>query len=215
MIREIVSIDDAALPQIKDIYLDSFPPEERLDDWFFKEGITSRARAPRPGRPVFHLLAAEDGERAWGLSAANYFAQERDGSPVHLGFLVYLAVDGEGRSRGTGALLYECTLAQLALDAHFRGEKLAGMVFTVERPDAASNADERTLRERRIAFYRRQGARLFESELFENPPLREGDDPIPLHLMFHPAARSDWAPGDLHETLHRLIRGLQADRAQG
>ncbi len=211
-IREVVSLSDAALLQIKEIYTNSFPPEEQLGDWFFTQGLESRASEPRPGWPVFHLLVAEDEGRVGGFAAANYFATEGDGSPINLGFLVYLAVDAAGRSRGTGALLYAGTLAQLALDAQFRGRELTGMAFTVERPDAATSETERVQRERRIAFYLRQGASLLASVDYENPPLHEGDDPIPLHLMYHPVGRAIWPPEDLHQALHRLIAGLQPER---
>ncbi len=213
-VREVVSLSDAALLRIKEIYTDSFPPEERLGDWFFTQGIESRAREPRSGWPVYHLLVAEDEGRVAGFAAANYFANEGDGSPINLGFLVYLAVEAGGRSRGTGALLYTATRAQLALDARFLAWELTGMAFTVERPDAATNEEERSQRERRIAFYLRQGANLLASVEYENPPLHEGDDPIPLHLMYHPAGRPTWPPEDLHRALHRLIAGLQSDGAE-
>ncbi len=211
-VHEVVSLSDTALPRIKEIYTGSFPPEERLGEWFFTQGIESRASEPRPGWPVFHLLVSEEEGRVGGFAAANYFAVEGDGSPINLGFLIYLAVDAPGRSRGTGALLYASTLAQLALDASFGGRKLTGMAFTVERPDAASSGMERVQRERRIAFYLRQGADLLASVDYENPPLHEGDDPIPLHLMYHPVGRPTWPPEDLHQALHRLIAGLQPER---
>ncbi len=213
MIREIVSANDAALPHIREIYENSFPPEERLDDWFFTEGLDSRAHAPRPGQPLYHLMTVGDRDAAWGFAAADYFPQDRDGSPLNLGFLVYLAVDAPRRDCGNGGLLYAAALDLLAVDARFWGTRLAGMAFTVERPDAAGSAVERSQRERRIAFYRRQGAELLESVLFENPPLREGEESIPLHLMYHPLAEPDWPAEDLHRTLHRLITGLAADRA--
>ncbi len=208
-VREIVSPDDRALARIKEIYRASFPPAERLGDWFFDEGVRGRAGAPRPGWPLYHLLAAEQGE-VTGFTAAEYFLEEGDGSPVNLGFLVYLAVDERFRGGGIGAHLYACALALLAVDARMAGRELAGMAFTVERPEEAASASERSLRARRISFYERQGAMLLGGVDFVNPPLRPGEAPIPLHLMYHPVGRPDWDPEDLHRTLMRLIEALAA-----
>ncbi len=210
-IREVVSLADSAMPQVKRIYTDSFRPEERLGDWYFDECINSRARLPRPGSPVYHLLVAQEQDSICGVSFSNYFLDERDGSPVNLGALAYLAVQSEQRNRGIGARLYTATLALLALDAQFHGQELSGMTYTVERPDEATEEAERSLRERRIGFYRRLGAQLLENVVFMNPPLREQDVSFPLHIMYHPVALAAWEPEDLNRTLGRLIAGLRED----
>lgn len=124
------------------LYELTFPPEER-----FLVGELVRLWQDPARRPLHHWLALiESGQRLAGLGLWQSLPESSTA------YLWYLAVQPELRGGGLGAALYQSILHS-ALESH----RL--LVFEVEMPELAPEAAGRRLRERRIEFYRRQGAR--------------------------------------------------------
>lgn len=161
-IRRLSDPADPLLPAWLALYERAFPPEERVPP-------EEHLRELRPDSDAV-LLAAED-EAGKLLGLARYDLYER------AAYLYYLAVDEAVRSLGLGSLMYREILRQLEADA----PGLAAMVFEVERPDHAEDAE---LAERRIRFYQRLGAKLLRGiHYVQEIPGQPG---VPMHLMIHP-----------------------------
>jgi len=176
---ELTEADTNITRQALALYESAFPPAERVPVESIIASIRQRGRADGC---VPHFFTAVKDARALGLSFYGYF---RD---VRLGFLYYLAVQPELRGQGLGAWLFHQTLAQLPQDAKSTGgEPPRGLVWEVERPVDADTPAERDLRQRRINFYRRNGALLLDRSDFLAPPLAEHLPPVMYHIMFLPS----------------------------
>ena len=82
------------------------------------------------------------------------------------------------------------------------------VLIEVERPDLAHTEVERVLAERRIAFYRRQGARLLEGVHYvQSVGLHQ--PPLSMHVMLHPLQSLD------AETAFCLARAVFGGAAGG
>jgi GNAT superfamily N-acetyltransferase len=121
-----------------DLYETSFPPEERTLVSFFL--TSSKALTPI----TLFWPACTSGRLPPGL--LTLIPEQR------LAWFWYLAVAPTLQGRGLGATLYRDMLARLPADTR-------AVLLEVERPDLAETAAQRAVRERRIALYRRLGAR--------------------------------------------------------
>jgi len=119
-----------------------------------------------------HLLAAQQEGHFVGL--AHYVLIPEH----HLAWLWMFAVMPEVRNRGVGTTFYGEIVGRLPVGT-------VAMLLEVERPDLASTEAERRLAERRIAFYRRQGARLLEGVHYVQS-VGPHQLPLPMHVMLHP-----------------------------
>lgn len=106
-----------------------------------------------------------------------------------MGYLRYLAIHPDARSQGLGPALLSDVVSQVRRDG-FRRMLLPylGVVLEVERPDDALDEEERNIRARRIAWYRRNGGRLFEEVDLVTPPMGPGLPALSYHVMFIRAA---------------------------
>jgi GNAT superfamily N-acetyltransferase len=188
---ELSQCESEIINQALALYELSFPPAERDP----AEGIAASIQRVkevdvRRGYVPHHFATLQDGQ-VTGISFYGYFCQAR------LGFLYYLAVDPAQRGQGLGGWLFRKTAAQLSADASAcQGEPPRGLVWEVERPVDAETPDEHSLRQRRIAFYERQGAQLLEGLDFLAPPLGEDLPPVRYHIMFLPAPGYNGDPND-------------------
>ena len=173
-LAEIVDLyDDRLLPWLR-LYERAFPPAERVLVASLLAAVKRRRRALDQRLPEGEImLAVLDGdERFAGLMQYECFS---GGAAA----LWYFAVEPERRGQGLGGLAYRRlleVLAPLGVDA---------LVFEVEIPDEAPGEAARRLAERRIAFYRRLGARLLRGA----DHLQTVDDaipPLPMHVMVQP-----------------------------
>jgi GNAT superfamily N-acetyltransferase len=186
---ELSQTESEIINQALALYVASFPPAERAP----AEGIAASIQRVkevdvRTGYVPHHFAALQDGQ-VTGISFYGYFCQER------LGFLYYLAVNPALRGQGLGGWLFRRTAAQLSEDASAcRNEPPRGLVWEVERPADAEMPDERSLRQRRIQFYERQGALLLQGLDFLAPPLGDGLPPVMYHIMFLPSPGFDGDP---------------------
>lgn len=193
------------------IYEASFPADERHPTVYF-EGLLEAGAAGRPqdGR-IWHFYAAVEGRTVSGLSIYEYYRAAR------LGYLFYMAVNPERRGRGMGSWLFQQTLERLGQDARLlHGPPPLGMFWEVERPEDAMGEAERTMRARRIEFYRRNGGLLLEGIDFVAPPVGPGLPEVPFFVMYRAV---DGKPKRVSNDLARriveamLLEGYQVDRS--
>jgi GNAT superfamily N-acetyltransferase len=100
-------------------------------------------------------------------------------------YLEYLAVDSAWRNRKIGSRL----LAQIRELSQIASGPVEGVVFEVEPPAAATGSD-RTIRERRISMYLRNGAVIVEGAPHYRAPSLAGDGTLPFTLMWLPVGAS-------------------------
>ncbi len=168
-ITELIDPDDALLLPWLDLYETAFPPSERVLVSFYLRLL----RDKRAGlQPDHHLLAAQR-ERAF-VGLAHYVML----AEPCCAWLWMFAVTPPARNQGIGAALYGEIVRRLPVET-------GAMLIEVERPDLAHTGAERESTERRIAFYRRQGARLLEGVHYVQS-VGPHQTPLPMHVMVHP-----------------------------
>jgi GNAT superfamily N-acetyltransferase len=138
---------------------------------------------------------AADGDQLLGLAVV----LPLHGCPV--AFLEYLAVAPTARNAGIGARIL-AYLRQLSGTAQ---PGIDGIIFEVDRPQDGTDRGERSLRERRIGFYQRNGAALLEAGKNYRAPALEGDGTLAYLLMWLPVA-----PGALPPAGARLKAYVRA-----
>lgn len=136
--NRVSNIPSQQMESFRAIYLDSFPPHERAEFGFLVESIATGTR---------WFFGATRGDTLLGF-AILVPDIARD---IHL--LEYLAVSRDARNLGIGGKLLDHVANTLRDQSATRG-----LLLEVETDDEG-DADTRALRARRIAFYRRHGAR--------------------------------------------------------
>lgn len=164
---EMDGLGDPRLPDWLCLYELTFPPEERL-----LAGELVRILQKPASCQTHHMLALVETEQ--GLAGLGLWQSQPQLSTA---YLWYLAVQPSLRGGGLGSALYQA-IARGALAQH----RL--LIFEVEIPAEAPDEASRRLRERRIEFYRRNGARMLKGVHYletVGPHL----PPVPMHLMAH------------------------------
>jgi len=116
-------------------------------------------------------------------------------------FLVYLAVDGRQRSRGTGGELMNRAWELGKAHLLERGLRPLGCVWEVDPPETqAADAEARL---RRVAFFQRHGGQLLNRPYMQ-PPVN-GTTAIPMSLMFMPASKGEPLTSEVVEGLVRAM----------
>lgn len=167
-LRELQWPGDPLLVPWLELYETAFPPDERI----LVARIVRVLQNPQllPGARLRAAVGADGG--LLGL-AYSYEPPEQAAA-----FLWYMAVVAQTRGQGVGAWLYNAVLGCLPGTAR-------AMIFDVEDPRHLPAETRRSMAERRIGFYRRQGARLLGSVRYMQ---RIGShlDPLPMRLMAQP-----------------------------
>ncbi|MEW5719180.1 MAG: GNAT family N-acetyltransferase [Chloroflexota bacterium] len=167
------------------IYEDSFPPHERAEFSSLASGIASGAR---------WLYTASRDDALLGFAIlVPYIARD-----THL--LEYLAVARDARGGGIGGVLL-----RRIVDATRGNGNIAGIMLEVEH-DEEGTADARALRQRRIAFYARHGARVVDGAPNYRVPLSNRAGTMRMKLLWLPVAANSAAPrGD---KLRECVAGI-------
>jgi hypothetical protein len=172
LVRRAGELTADQLDQVRQIYLEAFPPELRVP--FAELAVVT---------PTDLMLAAVDGTEPVGF-AANMLLGDSGWT-----FLRYYAVAGRRRRTGTGMRFW--TLVRPALTAAGWPGRL---VFEVEDPaQPGCEPAEQEVRRGRIAFWQRCGARLLDVTGYVMPDLTGFSAPEPMRLM----ACDDAGPGAL------------------
>lgn len=172
--------------QLRAIYLDSFPPYERADFSSVLQSIEADER---------WLVIATRANTVLGFAVLVPFIA-RD---VHL--LEYLAVARETRGRGIGGRMLEYVCTKCARALHI----IQGLLIEVEH-DEEGDANERVVRQRRIAFYARHGACVVDAAPQYRVPLADRAGTMRIKLLWLPIVQNATAPrGD---ALRECVTGI-------
>jgi ribosomal protein S18 acetylase RimI-like enzyme len=186
VIREFDAQHPAWVAQARAIYEESFPPAERV-----------------PFADLVAYYLTNDAMYAWAAHSADAlvgfaFTLTLQGTGAEL--LCYLAVASEQRNCGVGAELLQAVVAAVRA----RGTA-TGILLEVESPEEVPEP-ERTLRQRRIAFYRRHGAEIACcAPIYQSLNLADGGT-LPMHLMWLPLR--DAADGLEGPCLRACVRAI-------
>ena len=179
------TLGEDGIHQALKIYEDSFPLEERVPS----QNLLKAIHKPDPrGSHLLHYQAMLAGKSVLGIGFISY------DKPCRLGFLEYLAVRSDIRSSGLGSRFYQDLVELVKKDglSSKKGPAL-GLVLEVERPEEAQSEAERSLRTRRIGFYKRNGAVQVPHLNLTAPPLHPGAPPVPYHILLHPLKELRWS----------------------
>ena len=124
--------------------------------------------------PNYHLLVAREDDFAVGFSLLYAFNE------LNAAFLDFMAIDKTYRGRSIGSELFRYTLnasRRLVMSS-------IGLFFEVER-DSPVEHDTEGFKYRRVRFYRRHGAKVFEN-VYDMLPNLHGGEPEEMYLMIIP-----------------------------
>lgn len=128
-------------------------------------------------------------------------------------FLVYLATTRNLRGRGLGSALLEYAwqigVAKLSDADH----QAIGLIAEVDSPEESIDDEERHIRQRRIAFFQRQGLTLLPYPYIQ-PPV-DGKTNVPMLLMFRAAPEHLEPDVTLTEQLIQAIYFQKYHRVNG
>jgi len=160
------------------LYDEAFPRSEREPPRVVIESVE---------RGVALAVRARQGSETIGLATTHRLKNP----PAS--FLVYLAVSKEHRNQGLGPKLFEAVT---------RGGP-PEVVWEVDHPARARSTEERTLRERRVAFFERLGGKVVLAS-YQQPPVN-GDEAIPMMLMARGVV-------DTSEMIEALVRAIYFEK---
>lgn len=160
-LRRIQGLDDPAARPMLALFASAFPPDEVEPIEWLEAEIEGR----HPLRTEFVVAEREDtflGFARWVRLQSAYAA---------LG--IHLAVEPAARRQGVGEALVE-----YVRDA----EEDRALLLEVERFEDAEDDEERRVREKRLNWFRGQGATLI-SPTYTQPALGPLGRPVPLNLL--------------------------------
>ncbi len=173
--RNPVLSDEDAM-QICRIAEESFPPEER-------DPCQVLIRSIQKGRSI--LYTASEKNKIIGFTTLTPLRE------TGMYLMEYLAVDRNSRDMGIGGKILQFIKKDLS------GTKNAGLILEVERPDEVTG-DEKAIRQRRIGFYLRNGAKMVrDGDVYRMPNLC-GKGSLPMHLMWLPIEEGRKLPAALN-----------------
>lgn len=190
-LRRVQSSEEPRGDEILDLFEALFPPEE----------LEPRKviRSEWEGSP-FETWVFEEGGRTGGVCRGRMSPSGEWCWIVHVG----LRSDLRGRGWG-GPLLTE------GVEAITQGRtEVKGTILEVEREEDASSQEERSVRQRRLAFFAKIGAVRLTSTYIQ-APVRPGCPPVPLNLLWLPRAAGPLDPGLLIKEFYGVAFALEDD----
>ena len=185
VVRELNSVDDPAFYDAMELYVETFPRNERLPVRRFASMLAEGAAGRTDPLVRSHLFVAEDADGLAGMRFSTYYKL------AGLGYFVYIAVLKGKRKSGIGQMLVRTAQAQCRVDAVATGGELDAIFFECERPELAEG-EERAWREKRLAFFEKRGG-VIVSRTYSQPALSETYEPVPLYLLAYPEKEDiDW-----------------------
>ncbi|MEM3671495.1 MAG: GNAT family N-acetyltransferase [Thermoprotei archaeon] len=180
VMREILSRSDPSLPEVVNLYVASFPENEREDPSFLQRSLDPLSLSS-PGKiGTAHLLVIEREGWPFGFAFCSFLPT------AQMGFHAYIALAPTERGKGFGRRLLVCAEERMRLDALFLGLPYRGSICEVERIEDAKDETDRRTRIRRVHFYERLGSRVI-STTYTQPALSPDKDPVPMYLMWREA----------------------------
>jgi GNAT superfamily N-acetyltransferase len=152
--------------QIERIYIDSFPASQVRSEKKIRQMLETD--------PQYHLFIAKHRDLPVGFSLLYVFNELR------VALLDFMAIDKGYRGRNVGSDLFKYTFATYQRLI----KNPIGIILEVQR-ETSGDLDTISNRNKRIVFYKRLGAKIFEDVHYLLPNLHEGE-PEDMYLMLVP-----------------------------
>ena len=176
--KEITTIKDERLKEALSLYHICFPEYVREDENIFYESIKQREKNI-PNQ--FHFLVGILNNKVVCMATSHYLAD------VNCGYIVYIAADPKERGKGLGKQTLFKMEELLNNDAKKAGHStLMGISLETEREIDAKNEEEYKEAINRLQFFQHLGFSPVEGYHYVQPPLYNGQTPVPLYLAFKP-----------------------------
>lgn len=143
--------------------------------------ITERDAKPQLIRAVEENLATAGAYKLNGTTAAIIVFYLMSSTSTPFVFLNYIAVAQAARNLGLGRRLLNLLVNEIRQKI-LKEVRYTALVWEIEDPDDGKDAQEKQLRQRRLQFYSREGAQLFQHK-FIQPPI-DGVHCVPMRLMY-------------------------------
>lgn len=184
--KEITHIEDGLLKETLALYDSCFPEHVREEHNVFYESIRQRKKNP-PNH--FHFLVGISDDRVICFVTSHYLAD------INFGYIVYIAADPKERGKGLGKQTLLKIEELLSLDARNAGHPtLLGIFLETERDVGAENEEEYKENVNRLQFFNHNGYSPIKDYPYVQPPLYNGQTPVPLYLAFKPLTEVDELP---------------------
>jgi hypothetical protein len=193
-LHQITRWQDPDLPDVLDLYQTSFPADEQMRLSWWVRLLNEMSQQTGPAQPERLLYAAVEG---CGNGVVGFAYAEVYGSQ-HTAYLMYLAIRGDRRGQGLGAVVYQQVREEL-----FNRKYCDVLLFEVEKPEIMlrESPDASRTAQRRICWYERQGARLLEGIHYVQSV--GWQPPLEMRLMFH--SRTPVSPEQAFSTAAALL----------
>lgn len=198
--REVVSLEDPLAEPMFDLFVGSFPPEEREPLEVLRAQIYARSHGAARQGATRHFVFEQPGEPAQLLG----FVRGRLLPKTGAGFGIHLAVNPSNRSGGLGVRLLQGLMDELEHEAQEAGIVYRGLLMEVENPELARDEAERVMRLKRLRFFDKFGAVCLTPD-YTQPPMAEHLPPVCLLMM---AIRPSGDPDSLIQGFYAEAFGL-------
>jgi len=169
--EEITRLEDDLLLPWLDLYEITFPPEEKI---LVSKFLTHIKDKTNNNTADFFMLAALQNQKTLaGIACYQLFSEQ--GTAL----LWYLAVASHQRNQGLGGAIYQEVIRRID------PTKYAALIMEVEIPDLCHTLETRQYANRRISFYRRQGALRLDG-IHYLQFVGEHLPSTPMHILVHP-----------------------------
>jgi ribosomal protein S18 acetylase RimI-like enzyme len=184
--EEIQHFDTSEFKESLKLYESSFPPNETRPVGKVVEMLKNDEN--------YHLYISLDHNEVVGISLMYAFRS------LSIGLLDYLAVDPDYRGSGIGKKLFKFTLEKFKSNT----ANGVGILIEVQRENVV-DVREKNLRERRIWFYTRIGAKIMDGVNYILPPIHDGSSSEEMYLMIRPLGELHWLS---KESVLRYIQAI-------
>ena len=176
--KEITTLEDEMLKEALSLYHICFPEYVREDEDVFYESIRHRKKN-LPNH--YHFLVGLLNNKVVCMATAHYLAD------VNSGYIVYIAADPKERGKGLGKQTLLKIEELLNDDAIKAGHlSLMGIFLETEREIDAENEEEYRENVNRLQFFHHLGFSPVKDYHYVQPPLYNGQTPVPLYLALKP-----------------------------
>ncbi|WP_338780068.1 GNAT family N-acetyltransferase [Metabacillus sp. FJAT-52054] len=167
--KEITLHNQEAFKEAMAIYDQAFPIDVREPHDVFQKSLRTGS---------YRFLVGMEGEEVLSFATGHYLKE------VNAGFIVYLLANPLVRSRGIGGQTLLKLEEWLEEDARSAGhDSIEAIILETEKPELVHTEEEKADCVKRFRFFNRHGYREAEGVHYVQPPLFEGQIPVPLSLF--------------------------------
>lgn len=192
------------IEQALEMYDQAFPIEVREPHSIFIESLNYPSlRAPNS----YRFVVGYEGDQLVSFATGHYFAD------ANFGFIVYIAIDPNVRSKGWGSETLSKLEELLNQDAISAGNSaLKAIVLETEKIEMVHTEGEKEDCIKRNRFFERNGYKQLKEVVYIQPPLNAGENSVPLNLFINSHDISQQEIAEFIQVMYRekyfLVNGI-------